>query len=54
VLGKELARRPPWVKHAIEALTSGAAWDVLRGDQRLSVNAAEASLLNSLKHLLEV
>jgi AcrR family transcriptional regulator len=54
VLGKELSRRPPWVKQAIEALTSGGTWDVLRGDQRLSVNAAEAVLVQSLKHLLEV
>lgn len=54
VLGKELGRRPPWVRHAVEALTSGPAWDVLRGDQRLSVSAAEASLVQSLKHLLEV
>jgi TetR/AcrR family transcriptional regulator, regulator of autoinduction and epiphytic fitness len=54
VLGKELARRPPWVKHAVETLTSGAAWDVMRNDQRLSVNAAETLLVHALKHLLEV
>jgi TetR/AcrR family transcriptional regulator, regulator of autoinduction and epiphytic fitness len=54
VLGKELTGRPPWVRHAVEALTSGPTWDVLRGDQRLSVSAAEASLVNSLKHLLAV
>lgn len=54
VLGKELGRRPPWVKHAVETLTSGPAWDVMRNDQRLSVNAAETLLVHSLKHLLEV
>jgi AcrR family transcriptional regulator len=52
-LGKELARRPPWVRQAAETLTSGPAWDVLRGDQKLSVSAAEATLVQTLKQLLE-
>jgi TetR/AcrR family transcriptional regulator, regulator of autoinduction and epiphytic fitness len=52
-LGKELARRPPWVRQAAETLTSGPAWDVLRGDQKLSVTAAEATLVQTLKQLLE-
>jgi TetR/AcrR family transcriptional regulator of autoinduction and epiphytic fitness len=52
-LSKELSKKPGWVRQAAEALTSGPTWDVLRGDQKLSVGAAEAMLVQTLKQLLE-
>jgi AcrR family transcriptional regulator len=52
-LSKELGKKPGWVRQAAEVLTSGPTWDVLRGDQKLSVGAAEAMLVQTLKQLLE-
>lgn len=51
-LGPELKQSPPWVRHAVEALTSGPTWDSLRSDQHLSATAAETLVAQSVRQLL--
>ena len=51
-LGGELKKAPPWLMSTVETLSSGAGWDVLRNEQKLSAAAAEQVIVHALKRLL--
>jgi len=51
-LGAELKKAPSWAASAAETMASGAAWDALRQEQRLSPAAAEQVIVQALKKLI--
>ena len=52
-LGAELKKAPAWLVSTAETLASGAGWDALRHEQKLSPAVAEQVIVQALKHLLE-
>ena len=52
-LGAELKKAPAWLLSTAETLSSGAAWDALRHEQKLAPVVAEQVLIQALKRLLE-
>ncbi len=51
-LGPELKRAPPWLISTAQTLASGAGWDALRLEQRLTPAAAEQVIVQALTRLL--
>jgi TetR/AcrR family transcriptional regulator, regulator of autoinduction and epiphytic fitness len=51
-LGAELKKSPTWLVSTCETLSSGAGWDALRHEQKLSPAVAEQVIVQALKRLL--
>ena len=49
----ELKKAPPWLVATAETLASGAAWDALRHEQKLTPAVAEQVIVQALKRLIE-
>src|SRR5688572_14227617 len=52
-LGAELKKSPPWLVSTAETLSSGAGWDSLRNEQKLSPAVAEQVIVQALKRLIQ-